>query len=138
MRSREDFAWARFHQLQYPVRFDQLGHVLDEIWAAHSHHRNDSPGRGSENQLIGESAESLQVRSLIDRVAPSRATVLVTGESGTGKEVVARRIHEQSGRKGAFIAINCGAIPDNLLESELFGHERGAFTGAVAARAGRF
>ncbi len=131
----EQFAWARFHELHYPVRFDELGHVLDEIWAAHSRHRNDA---SDGSQLIGDSVESLQIRSLIDRVAPSNATVLISGESGTGKEVVARRIHQQSGRGGEFIAINCGAIPDDLLESELFGHERGAFTGAISARAGRF
>lgn len=138
MPAREQFAWARFHELHYPIRFDELGHVLDEIWASHSNHRNETVDGGGNSRLIGESIESLQIRSLIDRVAPSRATVFITGESGTGKEVVARRIHEQSGREGAFIAINCGAIPDNLLESELFGHERGAFTGAVSARAGRF
>ena len=89
-------------------------------------------------RLIGDSVEMQNIRSLIERVAPSKATVLVTGESGTGKEVVAQQIHELSGRSGPFVAINCGAIPDHLLESELFGHERGAFTGAVSARAGRF
>ena len=78
------------------------------------------------------------IRKLAQQVAPSMATVLITGESGTGKEVVARQIHDLSGRKGPFVAINCGAIPDHLLESELFGHERGAFTGAANARAGRF
>ncbi len=78
------------------------------------------------------------VQRLVQQVAPSLATVLIQGESGTGKEVVARQIHEMSGRKGPFVAVNCGAIPEHLLESELFGHERGAFTGAVSARAGRF
>ncbi|NOX67764.1 MAG: sigma-54-dependent Fis family transcriptional regulator [Gammaproteobacteria bacterium] len=138
MPGREQFAWARFHELNYPIRFDELGDVLDEIWASHSHHRNETTLENGNSRLIGESVESIQIRSLIDRVAPSGATVLISGESGTGKEVVARRIHEQSARKGMFVAINCGAIPDNLLESELFGHERGAFTGAVSARAGRF
>jgi sigma-54 dependent transcriptional regulator, flagellar regulatory protein len=73
-----------------------------------------------------------------DRIAPSEATVLVTGETGTGKEVIARHIHQKSGRaQNAFVPVNCGAIPESLLESELFGHARGAFTGAVANRRGR-
>jgi two-component system response regulator AtoC len=76
---------------------------------------------------------------LITKVARSPTTVLVTGESGTGKELVARALHEQSDRAdGPFIQLNCGAIPENLFESELFGHEKGAFTGAVTARPGRF
>src|SRR5205823_7547870 len=75
----------------------------------------------------------------IDKVAATNIDVLVTGESGTGKELIARELHRRSPRKnGPFIAINCGAIPENLLESELFGHAKGAFTGAVAARAGKF
>ncbi|MEM9403967.1 MAG: sigma-54 dependent transcriptional regulator, partial [Pseudomonadota bacterium] len=87
---------------------------------------------------VGASGDMQAVRRMIDQVAPTAATVLVTGESGTGKEVVARRIHALSGREGPFVAINCGAIPDNLLESELFGHEKGAFTGAVNRRIGKF
>ncbi len=133
----KDYPWARFHSLNYPVRLDALGEVLEEIRASHcrTDHSDPKPGGG---QLIGSSTDTELVRRLIAQVASSLATVLITGESGTGKEVVARQIHEQSGRKGPFVAVNCGAIPENLLESELFGHERGAFTGAVSARAGRF
>ena len=76
---------------------------------------------------------------MIDQVAPTEATVLILGESGTGKEVVARNIHYYSNRrKKPFVPINCGAIPSELLESELFGHEKGSFTGAVGTRQGRF
>ena len=76
---------------------------------------------------------------LVDQVAPSSASILITGETGTGKEIVARAIHDLSGRrKGPFIALNCAAIPETLIESELFGHERGAFTGADKRRAGCF
>lgn len=133
----KDFPWARLHSLHYPVRLDALGEVLEEIRAAYRKTDHTDP-RPCGNQLIGDSADTQFVRKLIEQVAPSMATVLITGESGTGKEVVARQIHEQSGRTGPFIAVNCGAIPENLLESELFGHERGAFTGAISARAGRF
>jgi sigma-54 specific flagellar transcriptional regulator A len=129
--------WARFHELDYPVRLDALGELLDEIRAAHGPSRaalTASPA----TRLVGDSLGMQTVRRLADQVGPSLATVLITGESGSGKELVARRIHEMSGRKGPFVAVNCGAIPEQLLESELFGHERGAFTGAVSARAGRF
>ncbi len=88
---------------------------------------------------IGESARWRAVLDVVARVAPSRATVLLRGESGTGKEVVARALHEHGPRAARpFVAVNCGALPEALLESELFGHERGAFTGAVQARVGRF
>ncbi|MGI9234044.1 MAG: sigma-54 interaction domain-containing protein [Woeseiaceae bacterium] len=133
----KEYPWARVHSLNYPVRLDELGELLAEIRASHCQTDHSDPRpRGS--RLIGDSSDTALVRRLIEQVAPSLATVLITGESGTGKEVVARQIHEQSGRKGPFVAVNCGAIPENLLESELFGHERGAFTGAVSARAGRF
>ena len=89
--------------------------------------------------LVGGSAAMEGIRRLIAQVAPAEASVLILGESGTGKEVVARGIHRLSPRaKGPFVPVNCGAIPGELLESELFGHEKGAFTGAISARQGRF
>ena len=90
-------------------------------------------------RLVGASKAIKRVRHLLTQVAASDTTVLITGESGTGKEDVARSLHEQSTRNAqAFVPINCGAIPHDLLESELFGHEKGAFTGAISQRIGRF
>jgi len=89
--------------------------------------------------LVGQSPAMLEVYKLMARLAPSGATVLIQGESGTGKEVVARAIHQGGPHAtGRFVAVNCAAIPENLLESELFGHEKGAFTGAVTRKIGRF
>jgi DNA-binding NtrC family response regulator len=90
--------------------------------------------------LIGSSEAMRRVRAMIEKVAETDATVLVRGESGTGKELVAREIHERSSsrRSGAFVAVNCAALPSELIESELFGHEKGAFTGAAARRRGKF
>ena len=92
-----------------------------------------------ERPIVAASAGMIEVLELVERAAEYKATVLLTGESGTGKEVLARAIHAQSPRRGeAFVAVNCGAIPENLLESELFGHVKGAFTGADRARRGLF
>ena len=91
------------------------------------------------DHMVGESEAMLRVYDLVEMVADSDVTVLITGESGTGKELVARAIHHKSPRSGGpFITLNCGALPDNLFESELFGYEKGAFTGAVATKIGRF
>ena len=91
------------------------------------------------NAMIAGDASMKAILQVADRVAPSDATILITGESGTGKEVMSRYIHQKSKRaNGPFISINCAAIPESLLESELFGHEKGAFTGAVARRTGKF
>jgi DNA-binding NtrC family response regulator len=96
-------------------------------------------GRGFDASLVGESAAMNSVRERIALVAPSDASILITGASGTGKEVVARLIHAASARRDkAFVAVNCGALSDHLIEAELFGHERGAFTGAERRRDGRF
>lgn len=122
--------------IEYPVKYAQLHELLrrasllrmDQYVAAT---RLSGP--------TGQSAAIRRVRRMIEQVAPFDSTVLVTGESGTGKEVVARAVHEQSPRREKpFVAVNCGAIPSELLESELFGHEKGAFTGAITTRRGRF
>ncbi|HEV8242009.1 MAG TPA: sigma-54 dependent transcriptional regulator [Thermoanaerobaculia bacterium] len=90
-------------------------------------------------ELVGDSPPMRRVREMVERAAPTPATVLITGESGTGKELVARAIHRQSPRKnGALVQVNCAAIPDELIESELFGHEKGSFTGAVRRQTGKF
>jgi two-component system, NtrC family, nitrogen regulation response regulator NtrX len=93
----------------------------------------------SEQQLLGSSDKMERVRTMISKVAPTEVAVLITGDNGTGKELVARQLHLQSKRKNReFLAVNCAAIPEDLAESELFGHEKGAFTGAQNARAGAF
>ena len=92
-----------------------------------------------QNQMIGESAPMLEVKDMIEKVAPTNARVLITGENGTGKELVARQLHELSPRnKGPFIEVNCAAIPAELIESQLFGHEKGSFTSAIKQKKGDF
>ena len=98
-----------------------------------------SRNKTASDRLIGQSPPMQQLYRIIKRVAKTDSTVLVTGESGTGKELIANAIHYQSPRRDMpFVPINCGAIPEELLESELFGHEKGAFTGAFKERRGRF
>jgi two-component system, NtrC family, response regulator PilR len=88
--------------------------------------------------IIGKSAKMQEIFSIVQRIAGTMSTVVISGESGTGKELIARAIHYNSARRGKFVSINCGALPENLLESELFGHERGAFTGAIREKRGLF
>ncbi|MGZ8781355.1 MAG: sigma-54-dependent transcriptional regulator [Thermoanaerobaculia bacterium] len=88
--------------------------------------------------ILGKSAKMQEIFSIVQRIAKTMSTVLISGESGTGKELIARAIHYNSDRRGKFVSINCGALPETLLESELFGHERGAFTGAVRDKRGLF
>jgi two-component system nitrogen regulation response regulator NtrX len=94
---------------------------------------------GGKTRIVGEHESIKEILDIIDQVAPTAARVLITGENGTGKELVARRIHELSDRNSeGFIEVNCAAIPEDLIESELFGHEKGAFTGATSRRIGKF
>lgn len=113
-----------------------------KLYNRHSRRLRESTAVNDYNMfrsLVGESEKIELVRKMMGQVANTEVSVLITGESGTGKEVVARNLHNNSSRaQGAFVPINCGAIPRELLESELFGHEKGAFTGAVSARSGRF
>jgi two-component system response regulator AtoC len=115
-----------------------LKRELEQARAELSQRRNGT-GTGGAGAIIGRSPPMLRLADRIETIAQSDAPVLITGESGTGKELVARTLHERSVRRGKpFIAVNCAAFPETLLEAELFGHERGAFTGAVKRRDGRF
>ncbi|HEX6068622.1 MAG TPA: sigma-54 dependent transcriptional regulator [Longimicrobiaceae bacterium] len=127
-----------------PVEAEALAALLEGLAQAGERVRlrlaeDGGEGEGEGGRLVGRSPSLLEVFKQVGRVAGSPATVLVTGESGTGKELVAQAIHRLSPRATRpFVAVNCAAIPEDLLESELFGHERGAFTGAVARKIGRF
>ena len=138
---------AVFGYLEAPIKYRALTVLLQQAQTHRTSLRDSEhpaslrPDRSPElfRSLVGNSRSVRHVRKLIEQVASSDATVLILGESGTGKEVVARNLHYQSSRRAKpFVPINCGAIPSELLESELFGHEKGAFTGAISARQGRF
>ena len=126
--------------IEVPVKHRQLVHALHLAQV----YRESQVGPGGSapmlfRSLVGHSRAIVQVRKLIEKVADTEANVLILGDSGTGKEVVARNLHYYSSRRERpFVPVNCGAIPPDLLESELFGHEKGAFTGAISARQGRF
>jgi DNA-binding NtrC family response regulator len=131
--------------LAKPVNLDELLHRIHQVrerqrlLTENRELREALAERHRVEGIIGESGQMQEVLSLVRRVAPSDATVLIRGESGTGKELFAKAIHFASPRaSGPLVKVNCAALPEGLLESELFGHEKGAFTGAVAARKGRF
>lgn len=128
--------------LRLPLSYTQLSDALrhcQEFLGKQTYQVPQISRRNLLQGLVGQSPLITKVRHLISQVASTDANVLILGESGTGKEVVARNIHRLSSRSdGAFVPVNCGAIPPDLLESELFGHEKGAFTGAISSRKGRF
>ena len=129
----------------WPLRYNRLVDHLHRAQIFRQQHENARAAHPARRDvhlfrsLVGTSRAVQRVREMMSHVADKEVTVLITGESGTGKEVVARNLHYHSPRRDKpFVPINCGAIPPELLESELFGHEKGAFTGAITARAGRF
>jgi two-component system NtrC family response regulator len=125
-----------------PVDIDDLGFIVERAFHLHEiedeHRRLESGAAASVlGSIITAAPEMMKVGKTIERVASADVSVMLLGASGTGKELLARAVHEKSGRKGEFVAINCAAIPENLLEAELFGYERGAFTGAVKSNVGK-
>lgn len=131
-------------QMEMPPRYNRLLDCLHRAQVYREVYSDASQGRTQREtnlfrSLVGNSRTVQKVRQMMQQVADTEANVLILGDSGTGKEVVARNLHYHSARRdGPFVPVNCGAIPAELLESELFGHEKGAFTGAISARAGRF
>ena len=145
-----DFISKPFRSEEFGIKVDRLLRERDErlrleeenlaLRVENTYLRSEASDRGTPyGDMVGQSEPIRSVKRFVERVAPSDSTVMVYGESGTGKELVARAIHARSTRhEGPFIRVNCGALPEGLLDSELFGHERGAFTGAAKQRRGRF
>jgi len=128
-----------------PFKVDEIRIIIERAFERTSLERQNRllktqlKGSSGSPSIIGQSAAMEKMFALIDKIADTPTNVLITGESGTGKELVARAVHDQSLRaEMPFVTVNCGALPENLIESELFGHERGAFTGAQSRRTGRF
>ena len=127
-----------------PVNLDQLEILVNRalesgrIKAENSELKKRLNAKFGVENIIGNSAAMQRIIDNVRQVAPTRATVSITGESGTGKELIAQAVHQLSGRTGRFVPVHCAALPETLLESELFGHEKGAFTGATEQRKGRF
>ena len=137
--------YGAYDYLTKPVDRERFPIVVDKALERHAlttenkQLRDRLETRTRFDQMVGESEPMQRVYNLVDMVAESAVTVLLTGESGTGKELVARAIHHKSTRaNGPFVTLNCGALPENLFESELFGYEKGAYTGAMTTKAGRF
>lgn len=134
-----------YQYLTKPFNFDEVAHVVEQALAEADLARQNRAlrravaGRATRDGIVGDATATRRLRELIAKVAPTEATVLVRGESGTGKELVARAVHRASARReGPFVAVNCAAITESLLESELFGYRKGAFTGAESDREGLF
>jgi two-component system response regulator PilR (NtrC family) len=133
-----------FDYIAKPFEIDELKIIVrnaverKELEEENLHLRTALEERFTFSNIIGRSARMQEIFSVVQRIAKTSSTVLISGDSGTGKELIARAIHYTSGRRGKFVSINCGALPETLLESELFGHERGAFTGAIREKRGLF
>jgi DNA-binding NtrC family response regulator len=141
----EAMRYGAYDYLTKPIDRERFPIVVDKALERHTlttenkQLRDRLETRTRFDQMVGESEPMQRVYNLVDMVAESAVTVLLTGESGTGKELVARAIHHKSTRaNGPFVTLNCGALPENLFESELFGYEKGAFTGAMTTKVGRF
>src|SRR5438552_5918965 len=133
-----------FDYIAKPFDIDELKIIVrnaverKELEDENLHLRTALEERFTFSNIIGRSTRMQDIFSVVQRIAKTTSTVLISGESGTGKELIARAIHYNSSRRGKFVSINCGALPETLLESELFGHERGAFTGAIREKRGLF
>src|SRR5256712_4837239 len=133
-----------FDYIAKPFDIDEMkiivGNAVErkELEDENIHLRSALEERFTFSNIIGKSARMQEIFSIVQRIAKTMSTVLISGDSGTGKELIVRAIHYNSGRRGKFVSINCSALPETLLESELFGHERGAFTGAIREKRGLF